>query len=355
MLLRRLKLAALKTVERIGVFERVASSHWRQNRLLILCYHGVSLADEHEWSDSHISADRLTQRLQALRDADCTVLPLAQAIEQLRARELPPRSVAVTFDDGLYDFHAKAYPILRAFQVPATLYVPTYYSTYQRPIFDLASSYFLWRGRGKEIEPGTLLPEGGRFRIPTGNAERRRVHLRMRKHVRALGLSASDKDHLLGTLCNQVGLDWGAFLSTRMLQLMSLSQLRSLDRNLIDVQLHTHRHRTPRDKTLFIREIEDNVRTLEAAGFRRRDLRHFCYPSGDADPVFMPWLESMGMLSATTCEPAYATPSVSRWNLPRVVDSMEMTETEFRAWISVHEVSFRVARTRSRRTSTIAT
>ena len=334
MLLRRLKLAALGTAERFGLFERVASSQWRQNRLLILCYHGVSLDDEHEWSDSHISPERLAHRLQTLRDANCAILPFAKAIEQLKAQSLPPRSVAITFDDGLYDFYAKAYPILRAFGVPATLYVPTYYSTYQRPIFDLASSYFLWRGRGMEIEVGTLLPEGGRITIPVDREERRLTHLRMRRHVNELGLSASDKDHLLGVLCKQVGMDWTTFVGSRMLQLMSLSQLRSLDRALIDVQLHTHRHRTPRDKELFVREIEDNVRALESAGFQRHELRHFCYPSGDADPMFMPWLEGIGMLSATTCEPAYATSSISRWNLPRVVDSMEMTNTEFRAWIS---------------------
>jgi len=156
----------------------------------------------------------------------------------------------------------------------------------------------------------------------------------MRRHVNMLGMSASEKDRLLGDLSAQVGVDWSAFVGSRMLQLMSLTELRSLDRSLINVQLHTHRHRTPRDKGLFIREIDDNVRALEEAGFQRSDLRHFCYPSGDADPVFIPWLASLGILSATTCEPAYATPSVSRWNLPRVVDSMEMTDTEFRAWVS---------------------
>jgi len=69
---------------------RVASSRWRRDRLLILCYHGVSLADEHEWSDVHISAERFQQRLETLRRSGATVLPLGDALHQLQVGELPP-------------------------------------------------------------------------------------------------------------------------------------------------------------------------------------------------------------------------------------------------------------------------
>ena len=142
-LLRRLKLLTLDAADGAGLFALMANSRWRRSRLVILCYHGVSLADEHEWSDVHITEERLKRRLETLRDLDCSVLPLGEAIERLSVGELEDRSVVVTFDEGLYDFYAKAYPLLKSFGIPSTLYVPTYYSNFQRPIFDLACSYFL--------------------------------------------------------------------------------------------------------------------------------------------------------------------------------------------------------------------
>jgi peptidoglycan/xylan/chitin deacetylase (PgdA/CDA1 family) len=327
-------LIALTSANRLGLFPRVAASTWRQRRLLVLCYHGVSLSDEHEWSDVYISERRLEQRLETLKKVGASVLPLGEALERLRADDLPPSSVSITFDEGMHDFYSKAYPLLQAFQVPTTLYVPTYYSTYQRPIFDMASSYMLWRGRGRYIETGNLLPGAPRVRIPTNREKRTDLHLQMRAYANARGLSASEKDAMLRELSAKVGIDWDEFLASRMLRLMSIDELRSLDQRLVDVQLHTHRHRTPRDYTLFVREIEDNLAALEVMGFPKAGRVHFCYPSGDSDSVFYPWLESLGIQSATTCEPAYAERLTHPLNLPRFLDTMGTTRLEFRSWVS---------------------
>ena len=333
-LLRRLKVFTLNAADRAGLFALAANSRWRQNRLVILCYHGVSVTDEHEWSDVHITQERLTRRFETLRELGCPVLPLVEAIERLKVGELEGPSVVVTFDEGLSDFYAKAYPLLKTFAIPATLYVPTYYSNFQRPIFDLACSYFLWRGRGRMIDSSRLLHGSPRVRIPLSPALRGEMHLNMRAHVYTLGYTAVEKDQMLAELAEQVGVDWEEFLATRSLQLMSPAELSSLDTDLVDVQLHTHRHRTPRSESMFAREVTDNIDALAAMGFPPSGRRHFCYPSGDADPAFFPWLEALGIESATTCEPAYVTRATPLLNLPRVVDTMAVTDVEFRAWIT---------------------
>jgi peptidoglycan/xylan/chitin deacetylase (PgdA/CDA1 family) len=56
------------------------------------------------------------------------VLSLDDLLDVRRGRtRLPPRSVAVTFDDGYRDFAAYAWPTLRRYDVPAILFVPTDY------------------------------------------------------------------------------------------------------------------------------------------------------------------------------------------------------------------------------------
>ena len=316
------------------MFARIGRSEWRRQRLLILCYHGVSLADEHEWSDVYISQERLRQRLETLRKLTRSILPLDDALQRLTSGDLPPCSVAITFDDGLHDFYAKSYPLLREFEIPATVYVPTYYSKHRRPIFDVACSYLLWRGRGRSVETGRLLPSNERLVVPVDEDERRELHLAVRAHVNELGFSAVEKDDMLAALARQLGVDWDDFLDRRMLQSMSPAEISALDPRLVDVQLHTHRHRSPRDEALFMRELDDNIAALDAMGLPPRERTHFCYPSGDADPVFYPWLRARAITSATTCQPGIAHRDSHLLDLPRVIDTMAMTETEFHGWVT---------------------
>jgi len=53
------------------------------------------------------------------------VIPLDQAIPQLRADTLPARSACITFDDGYADNHDVALPILKQHGLPATFFIAT--------------------------------------------------------------------------------------------------------------------------------------------------------------------------------------------------------------------------------------
>src|SRR5262249_41756428 len=92
----------------------------------------------------------LTCRLDALRRLGCTVLSLSEAIDRLYAKSLPKRAVVLTFDDGYYDFKAKALPQLEERSYPATVYVTTERWASDVSFFGhLRTSYLSWRsGRG---------------------------------------------------------------------------------------------------------------------------------------------------------------------------------------------------------------
>jgi hypothetical protein len=86
------------------------------------------------------------------------------------------------------------------------------------------------------------------------------------------------------------------------------------------------------DHDLFIREIDDNrARLQEITG---RQANHFCYPSGNYDLAFLPWLEEAVVVSATTCEMGLASSSSNRLLLPRLVDVTSLSAIEFEGWLT---------------------
>src|SRR5216117_1925670 len=78
-ILKSTKRAALAALRGAGIFALVAHSPWRRRRLLILCYHGFSLDDEHQWNPSLYIQPRLfEERLKLLERAN--VLPLTEGL-----------------------------------------------------------------------------------------------------------------------------------------------------------------------------------------------------------------------------------------------------------------------------------
>ena len=143
-----------------GAFRLIADSGWRQSRLLILGYHGVSLEDEHEWDGAlYLSPAKFRSRMEAIKRHRCTVLPLQEALELLRLRQLPPRAVVLTFDDGTYDFYKTVCPILNEYGYPATVYLTTYWMTLQLPVVPGTWSYMLWKKRNSVIDASSLLDQ----------------------------------------------------------------------------------------------------------------------------------------------------------------------------------------------------
>ncbi len=106
-----------------GRWAAAAASQLAGPRLSILIFHRV-LPKPDPLFPNEPDAQRF-ERLMALVARSFDVLPLDQAVQQLAQGQLPPRALAITFDDGYADNHDVALPILQRFGLPATVYVST--------------------------------------------------------------------------------------------------------------------------------------------------------------------------------------------------------------------------------------
>jgi len=329
-MLKPLKHAALDILRSCGIFSLAMNSRWRQRRLLILCYHGTSIEDEHLWQPRlYVEPQKLEQRLEYLKRNHFSVLPLGEAVQRLRAGTLPPRSVALTFDDGTYDFFRQAYPLLRTYGFPATVYQTTYYIPVERPVFHLICSYMLWKRRGEVIADGKFVGLPGPLDLRTASG-RTDVVRALRAASKKDHLSALQKDETAERLAGLLKIDYAALRAKRILQLMNAQELKEISRNGVDVELHTHRHRTPEDETLFRKEIQDNRSAIRA--LTGTEPVHFCYPSGVYRLAFLPWLRQEQVVSATTCDTGLAQRENDSLLLPRFVDQQNRTQVEFESW-----------------------
>ena len=329
---RRVRHATLSGIRTIGGFEKIAKSQWRRRQLLILCYHGVSLQDEHEWHpELFMTPEFLRHRFDFLRKNSYVVLPLDEAIKRLRNDTLPARSVALTFDDGFYNFYAAALPLLEEFGYPSTVYLTSYHCLHQRPILGLTLRYLLWRA------PEQVLPP---YKLPGQEAEvdlrdsrkREQFTLFLLDEARKLSGDREAQQLWLSQLANLLGVDWNNIINNRLFHIMSESEITNIAGRGIDIQLHTHRHKTPRDEASFINEVKENRLYIE--NLTGAPAMHFCYPSGVTDSMFLPWLRDLNVVTATTCATGLAKANHDPLLLPRFIDTMAQTDVLFDAWLS---------------------
>jgi acetyltransferase-like isoleucine patch superfamily enzyme/peptidoglycan/xylan/chitin deacetylase (PgdA/CDA1 family) len=330
-MLRALKLSLFHAARSLGVFSAAARSRRRSRQLLILCYHGISIDDEHEWAPGlYISPAMFESRLERLRRGGYCVLPLPEAVARLRAGTLPPRSVAITFDDGNFDFHRRAWPLLRQYGLPATVYLTTYYCERNLPVFPVVLSYLLWKGRGTRAK--VELSYGGSVWVDATSPEsRRRAESMLVAFAHGEGMSALEKDDLARCVARALGIDYDELREQRLLNVMNPDEVRELAAYGVDFELHTHRHRSPLDEERYRAELTLNGARI--AAMTGAIPRHFCYPSGTHKPQFEQWLGAEGVVSATTCEPGIATRTSNCLRLPRLLDHSGVTDVEFDAWL----------------------
>jgi len=88
----------------------------------ILGYHRVN--DEYDPFFPATPVQSFRQQMQFLAER-YRVVSLTEAVERLRAKDVPANAVVVTFDDGYRDNYLNAFPIMKELSIPATVFLAT--------------------------------------------------------------------------------------------------------------------------------------------------------------------------------------------------------------------------------------
>jgi peptidoglycan/xylan/chitin deacetylase (PgdA/CDA1 family) len=175
-----------------------------------------------------------------------SVLRLSEAIERLRAGSLPARAVCITFDDGYANNLHTAYPLLRKWNMPATVFLSTAY-----------------------IESGEFFP-----------------FLQAKLIRDRWGIPVNYKTSTIDTVLGQAAPWWPAMRRSLTddqiceLRPLTIDEVRSADSDILEFGGHTDRHCILRNETPDRRAAEITTSIRKVHEWTGRPVRLFSYPNG---------------------------------------------------------------------------
>ena len=90
----------------------------------VLMYHSFRVEDDK--LIPYVSPDIFEHQMKFLADNHYNVVGADKVIAYMTGREsMPAKTVAITADDGYYNFYANAYPVLKKYKLPATFFIVT--------------------------------------------------------------------------------------------------------------------------------------------------------------------------------------------------------------------------------------
>jgi peptidoglycan/xylan/chitin deacetylase (PgdA/CDA1 family) len=96
----------------------------RRRRAVVLGYHGVADARRRDdLSMLLVAPDRFRAQIELLLEAGFRFATLEDFVREAGGSPPPAGLAAITFDDGMRNNHEVAFPILREYGIPATVYV----------------------------------------------------------------------------------------------------------------------------------------------------------------------------------------------------------------------------------------
>ena len=257
----------------------------------VLLYHRVN-PDSDPFSPG-ISVKAFDSQMRHLAE-NYRVLPLAEIVERMKQGVgVGPGTIAVTFDDGYRDNYEYAHPILRKYDLPATLFVATSY---------IGTNRQMWNDRialaiKHTNEPRVSLPGVVRsvelVSIPEKLSALEQILAQLKT------LPEQEKQGLVDELCRRLQ-PYGAKVDSLML---AWTQLREMAREGWEVGAHTANHviltRVPLD------HAKDEIASSSAVLQRELGwpVRLFAYPNGkpdDYDLAIKKVLDDTGYIGAVT-------------------------------------------------------
>jgi peptidoglycan/xylan/chitin deacetylase (PgdA/CDA1 family) len=274
----------------------------------ILTLHHVRPARPDEFQPNRlleITPEFLEGLLRQLQRADVDVVALDEMHRRFMDGDFKRRFVCITFDDGYKDLMHWAYPLLKKYEMPFALYIPTSFPDRLGELWWVALEAVV--ARNSRI---ALVIDGKQQVFKCSSVqEKRELYDRLYRHLR--GMKTEDEvRRTVRDLCATYRVDMASFCRDLCMNWEEIIKLAADP--LITIGAHTVNHpmlkKIPNDATVRA-EMEMSRSVLEAALGKRPE--HLAYPVGDATsagPREFRIAADLGFKTAVTTRPGVLFP-----------------------------------------------
>src|SRR5262245_37847165 len=246
-----------------------------------------------------VTPEFLTRIVHRLNDAGVDLISLDEMHRRMVERDFGRRFVCFTFDDGYRDNKEHAYPILRRYGIPFTIYVPTSFIDREAELWWLALERVIATN-----DIVSCIMDGAEQRFACATVEgKRETYERIYGWLRA---RETDEDIrvFMREMAGRYGVDMAAFCDQLCLTWDELAELAADP--LVTVGAHTINHPVlaKLSEGALLSELQKGRKILETK--LDRPVHHLSYPYGDrtaAGPREFAMAKELGFKTAVTTRP----------------------------------------------------
>lgn len=304
------------TLDYLNVFDIYAFSKRRRSRsfAVILGYHRVG-DSEFPWSLTPVDTRTFEDQISYLAGS-YNILPLEEIATYLReGKSLPPKTAAVTFDDGYECVYKNAYPILKKYDAPATVFLTTGHIGDGRLFWWDLVRYAIYHTQVRTLEIENL----GTFSLDAGQEREAIIKMVIEKLIQ-LG----NKDKTVEEIIEKTGVATPLDLGKKLI--LSWDEIYEMAKNNIDFGAHTITH--PLLSRLNPKEVKDEVTQSKKQIERSlgKPVSTFAYPYGGPDhfnPQNVEVVKESGFTCAVTCIPTIVKDNTNPYKMGRVLPEIK--------------------------------
>lgn len=232
----------------------------------ILLYHRVNDDNDPFFGGTHV---KVFENHMAIISKYFNVIPLDELVDRAINNDLPSNAIAITFDDGYKDNYENAYPILKRYNLPATIFLTS------GPI---ESKLPLWHDRVfdafRRTKARNLLFAGKCYQL-LSITDKNFVMNRVLQNLRECNIQERDKliQHIISSL--EV-----SETSVLIDEMLSWQDIKEMSENNISFGAHTVTH--PILTQISLQEATNEIITSKRVIEKRlgMEVKLFAYPNG---------------------------------------------------------------------------
>ncbi len=308
-----MKQTALQLMQAAGVFASFRLAN--RGKALIVMYHRVGEGI----NGAVLSPSAFEEQIAYLKSRYSIVSLSAIADCIIKDQELPAGLAAITVDDGYRDAYDHIFPILKKFEVPATIFVVTKFIDGQTWLWTDKLRYLTSRIDAQSLD-AALQELSLNVTLNRQQSQFEKVNC---INTALKAMPDAEKEAALQKLAALTGV---AVPVTPPAEFSALSweQVREMDGNGVEIGSHTVSHPilTQISPERLHSELTDSRIRLEAELGRSVDL--FCYPNGNRNPQVEAAVRRAGYKCAVTATPGFTYARSNPFALERISTEPDM-------------------------------